>query len=59
MPKIEQNLKKMSLKSEILGSMWRRERDSNPRARERKLISSPFGNLEVIEQYYPKLAIFQ
>ena len=24
-----------------------------------KLISSPFGNLEVIEQYYPKLAIFQ
>ena len=23
------------------------------------LISSPFGNLEVIEQYYPKLAIFQ
>ena len=24
-----------------------------------KLISSPFGNLEVVEQYYPKLAIFQ
>ena len=37
----------------------RRERDSNPRVLSHKLISSPFGNLEVIEQYYPKLAIFQ
>ena len=25
----------------------------------RHSISSPFGTLEVIEQYYPKLAVFQ
>ena len=30
--------------------LWRRGRDSNPRAISRKLISSPFGNLEVIER---------
>ena len=37
---------------------WRRGRDSNPRVVSHKLISSPFGYLEVIEQYYPNLALF-
>ncbi len=39
-------------------SFWRRGRDSNPRVIAHKLISSPFGNLEVIEQCYLNPALF-
>ena len=46
----QKKAKKMSLQIDFAGSVWRRERDSNPREIALKRISSPFGYLEVSER---------